>query len=93
MDIDLLKKVIALIGGEDKVAGFILNNSARKIFRKGEFHYTECVDELNGVLIFKEHDPKGNNYTVYKPLFTIEAVIGVSSPDVLDALDQRYIGG
>jgi hypothetical protein len=93
MNLDLLNKIIAMIGGEDKVAAFIFNNSARKCFRKDEFKLADHLDAVNELLIFEEEDVRGNKFKVYKPIYTIEAVLGVDDPAILDLLDQRYIGG
>ena len=79
--------------GEDKIVGFIFNNSARRLFTTTDpFTLDSCVS-TNGLLKFTERDSGGITYYVYKPLATIEAILVVNDSLDRDRINLRYIGG
>jgi len=82
-------------GGDSRVLGFIFNNISKKVFKRDEFVFEEVFliigAENTEVIKMEEEDNKGNVYYVYKPVDTLESIIMVPEPTVIDIIEKRYI--
>lgn len=88
MDALELRQAVDILGGEDKVFGFIYDNAGRTIFDstkpfslsmiEGEFLKTSAVS-LEGI-----------EFVELKPIENIQSIIGVKDSKDRDLMDKHY---
>jgi len=90
MDLEKLQQIIAYLGGENKIAGFVFDNSGRRLFEK-DFSLAKYLIPDTEVLVFVEKDGYGNTFKVFKAVSDIQTVIGVDDVATIDHIDTRFI--
>lgn len=92
MDDTLFKKIITKYG-ETNILGFGFDNSANKVFCKGEFTLASCYESDIECVHFLGMDIKGNLLHILKPIFTIQAIMVRDKNVPFEAYDRDHISG